>query len=61
MTSAGTKTSLSVDGSGVSVQVEIKDPGDNVMRITHDRSGYRLERIAKETDACVALTTAVSV
>ena len=44
---AGTyRFKYSVDGSGASIQVEIKDPGNNVMRITYDRSGYRLEHIA---------------
>ena len=35
-----------VDSSGAATQVDIKDPGNNVLRITYDRSGYRLEHIA---------------
>jgi hypothetical protein len=35
----------SVDLHGASTQVDIKDPGGNVLRITFDSSGYGLEHV----------------
>ncbi len=35
-----------VDDSGSATQVDIKDPGNNVLRITYDRSGYWLGHLA---------------
>jgi len=44
---AGTyRFTYSVDRSGASTRVDIKDPGNNVLRITYDPSGYRLEHVA---------------
>jgi predicted Zn-dependent protease len=44
---AGTyRFNYSVDRSGASTQVDIKDPRNNVLRITYDRWGYRLKRVA---------------
>lgn len=43
---AGTyQFTYSLDGSGAITQVDIKDPGNNVTRISYNRSGNRLERI----------------
>ena len=47
---AGTyRFTYSVDSSGASTRVDIKDPGNNVLRITYDPSGYRLEHVASGT------------
>jgi hypothetical protein len=44
---AGTyRFTYSVDRSGASTQVDIKDPRNSVLRITYDRWGYRLARVA---------------
>jgi len=44
---AGTyRFAYSVDPSGAATRVDVKDPGNNVLRIIYDRSGYRLEHIA---------------
>ena len=43
---AGTyQFTYSLDGSGTITQLDIKDPGNNVTRISYNRSGNRLERI----------------
>jgi len=40
------KFSYSVDPSGAATLVDIKDPGNNVLRLTCDRLGCRSERVA---------------
>ena len=52
---AGTyRFAYSVDPSGAATRVDVKDPGNNVLRIIYDRSGYRLEHIASQ-NASLAL------
>ncbi|MGA8215920.1 MAG: YcxB family protein [Candidatus Sulfotelmatobacter sp.] len=38
----------SLDGSGASTRVDIKDPWNKVLHITYDRWGYRVEQVASD-------------